>query len=297
VNLDAIRNKVFTIANVNSFTLNDQAAALLGLTPAETRQVQNVLDELHKRVSSYEHTNLKQVDPSELPAYFSQGSFIQQALGASPGTLSAYEIRAMTDDELSALQQWYLGGMAKAVGADRGQIILDKSMDNFPHTTTNASNALWLKPGVQRMIIISDYVDAKGVARSSWVDTYGAGGAGGTSGTRDLYPDDWADLLQAARANVRPQDPTLTPQEFSVRKNLRLIFECAETYMDLKRVAQVSYPQLVAAAGVMDDDGAEAGLQPLAPVVGENYDSLVVHQGDTSITLNVPGQGPATYEP
>jgi hypothetical protein len=75
----------------------------------------------------------------------------------------------------------------------------------------------------------------------------------------------------------------------AIKKNLRQIFELAMVYMEMNGGSEVSYSQLVA--------GAKPQLNPLTPVAGENYDGLVVHQGDTSLTIDIPSQGPVTYEP
>jgi RNA polymerase sigma factor (sigma-70 family) len=283
VSLDAIRAQDFGITEGNSFKLADQAAALLGLSAAEARQVQAVLDQLRTRVLAYEHANLKKMDLADLPLDMLISPFTKKVFGDNPANLSGYQIRAMSDDELSNLQQWYLDNMAKAVGQDRAQIILDKSMGKGSHNG-NMGDELWLKPGFSRMIVFSDFVDTKGVARSSWMT-----GSGGSFNTRDPYPDDWADLLKDARASLRPIEPGMTPEMLAVQKNLRAIFGAGKIYLEVKGGTEVSYTQLITGDKVM--------LKPLASVAGESYGSLVIHNNDVSLSLVIPGKGKVTYEP
>jgi len=282
VSLDAIKNLHFSIAD--NFKLDSVAAGLLGMTPAEVTQVQNVLNELQSRVQAYEKANLRVMTPAEVQ----NNSLIMNFLTENPGTQSAYEIPPMSEEMRAEQLQWLSDSLAEALGPERGAVLLSKALN----TSGGVNDQLWLRPNFYQAIVFSDTVDASGTPRSSWrsfSDTLdGPGFGGGSINDPQPYPEEWAGLMKDLRGNVHPPEPALSPQEAAVQSNLRQIAAAAAQYMLDNGIRTVTVQQLLR--------GTPSYLRLPTPVAGENYGNLVINQTDTSISVEVPNLGTVTLD-
>ena len=90
--------------------------------------------------------------------------------------------------------------------------------------------------------------------------------------------------------SASPAAKAKAAQVIAVRNNLFRINNAAQMYLLDHDVGEVRYADLVT------DKTLGADLRSIVPVSGENYDSLVVHETDTSLSLAVPGLGVITLD-
>ncbi|HTB63477.1 MAG TPA: TlpA disulfide reductase family protein [Opitutales bacterium] len=85
-----------------------------------------------------------------------------------------------------------------------------------------------------------------------------------------------------AAATPAPTEPAVpSPHAQAVTANLQQIAAAGMAYMMKMKTSEVDYPELVRTKYIKE----------LSPVAGENYQDLVVHLFDKSLSVNVPGAG------
>jgi len=177
------------------------------------------------------------------------------------------------------------------LGLSGGAVFVSKALD----TSMGGNDELWLRPKLYWTFAFSDYVDTDGTPRTSWTEFDGPLGGGGNSGgsgstnNSHAYPEDWAFLFKDLRGNLRPPEPALSPQQTAVKDNLRKIMDAASVYMLNNDVNTVTVQQLTS--------GPQPLLKPINPVAGENYSDLIIHNTDSSISVDIPGQGAVKFIP
>ncbi len=273
VELAAIKNLSFSIADAN-FTLSKEAIGLLGLSPDEASQVQKILTQLRDQVQNNLRASVKEIAPKDVA-----DSTTRRFLDSNSGKQSVYQLPAMSDDALASLQKWFSDNIAGVIGPDRADVFVSKAAE---------SRDFWLQPGEHGTIAFSDYLELDGKTMgTAWnvqlVSSKVGNFNSGTRGSKGAIPTQWSFLFKESNSPAQVAQGMPPPQIRAIQDNLRTIGAMAQTYMGEKGVKQVTYDELTS--------GPDPFVKPVTPVSGEDYREIVVHQNDTTISINAPGLG------
>jgi len=171
LSMQAVHGLSFQALDGKGFKLSKEAVALLGLTPEENTQMQNVMDELKNRVREHAVSVMQQI-----PADQAKDPAVSSFLADNPmGQASIYQIPAYSKEDGDALQAWFASTVNSVIGPERGSILAEKGQSAFKD---------WLAAGSGTTVAFVDNPGTLGQAAStSWLIKRQTSAGGNSLGT------------------------------------------------------------------------------------------------------------------
>ncbi len=160
LDLSTVQQLGFTSLDMDDFKLTPEAIALLGLTPGENAQMQDVMAELKKRNHAHALATLQTLPADKIRELSGADANLAGFFQKHAGENSVYQIAPFSENEGADLRQWFAASTTGILGGQRGGILNEKAQNSFN---------LWLTKGATTIAFVDgENVDSPEV-KTSWL--------------------------------------------------------------------------------------------------------------------------------